>query len=95
MQYAPTPRAPSCAILSIPIPPVALRAIAPRHFGGREAEDGSTRPPSAFRPPPAPGQASAMLSIRRVVPIRAAMTRRAPASTMAGGSIVSPFTTSA
>jgi hypothetical protein len=29
-----------------------------------------------------------MLSIRRVVPIRAAMTRRAPASTMAGGSII-------
>jgi hypothetical protein len=38
-------------------------------------------------------QSSAMLSIRRVVPIRAAMTRRAPASTMAGGSIVSAFTT--
>ena len=83
MQYAPTVRVSRCAIPFIPL--IALHAITSRTYKG----------PLRVLAPRLTAQSSAMLSIRRVVPMRAAMTRRAPASAMAGDSIVSAPTTSA
>ena len=83
MQYAPTVRVPSCAILFIPL--IALRTITSRTY--------TRRLRVWLLSPRLTAQSSAMLSIRRVVPICAAMTSRAPASAMAGGCIVSAFTT--
>jgi hypothetical protein len=91
MQYVPTVRVPHCAILFIPL--IALRAMTSRT---RDNVPNLQRAaPSLVVVARLTAQASAMLSIRRVVPIRAAMTRRAPASAVAGGSIVSASTTSA
>ena len=87
MQYSPTARVLSGDILST--------ANSPDRAARDNVPNIQKAAPSLVVVPRLTAQSSAMLSIRRVVPMRAAMTRRAPASAMAGDSIVSAPTTSA